>query len=660
MKNKATRFFPPSWFVVVLLLVECDPFLSDEIPPDKQVVLNLSSRDTYYIVPTSSTVIDMRSMVEKSFSSLSLRITTTPKRGFLTWLSDYILKYEPSASFTTGHDQFIYSVVTKTAQVIKTDTIHIRVGPSVVDFPCDLYAMEDFASVKPGATISISYLDNDRLCSAGSPELRKTAMVKPAHGTIIFTSDEVIYTADAGYEGWDHVIYKISTGNEGADDDSVTTTLGLVSILVKGEPCVFELQEDSLYYGTVYLNPNRPPPAQVEFDVLNNDLICSLPSWQMNVTIVREPSIGNAQVLTDGKIRYTAGYVAINIRTKVIDSLTYRLCYKGMCKEALLTITLGSKWTMLQIPAQGSFISTWFIDENTGYVGRQESIYKTTDGGQHWTPVNLTNSNGSSSFGANDIFFFDANHGWAVGEEGLARTVDGGESWVHVNGLPGSSVFFTSYIKGYVTGTESPGTIYKTLDGGETWRATHIAAPANTMNIFDVVFTNSATGYARTMKNIIKTTDGGDEWVISFTTDSESEILSLTNAGPYLYMTWTGFIYWGIPEFVEGSFVSTSEDGTDWIPGNRTGPVSGYFPPRYAWGCALSPSAELVFAYGAIQATNQLPKIYIGSEQASIWQQDEVFADGHLVDKTIRAASVPSNKVAYLVGNNIILKYDDR
>src|SRR4029079_19580265 len=106
-----------------------------------------------------------------------------------------------------------------------------------------------------------------------------------------------------------------------------------------------------------------------------------------------------------------------------------------------------------------------------------------------------------------------------------------------------------------------------------------------------------------------------------------------------VYMTWTGSVYWGIPEYVEGSFVSISTDGSNWIPENMTRPTSAEFPPRYAWGCALSPSAEVAFAFGALNGTNQLPKIYIGLAGEPFWQEDDVFNDGYLIDKTIMAAS---------------------
>jgi hypothetical protein len=658
MRIKATLLAGCYLIIAGLVLMECDPFQMDEIPAEKQLVFDATGRTTHYILPNTSTVVDLQSIVETSFSTITLKVTAQPERGHLSLLGDHILMYEPTTDFTTGHDQFIYSAISVDKQVIKSDTVHIMMGLNVDDFPCDVYAIEDYASIKPGTSVSVSFLDNDRLCGTGSANISKTTLLKPKHGTATLTDDIISYTADPGYEGWDQVVYQLSSAAIGAED--VTVTLGLISILVKEEPCTFEVHDDSFYYKTVYLNPNPPPPAQVEFDMLANDVVCSLDSW--HAFIEKGPLLGTAQLMENGRIRYETRLTATTIRDAFVDSITYRLCYKGECKQAVAVIKIGSRWTLLQPPSLSPLLSTWFANENIGYVGSQENIYKTIDGGVHWIPMLTPDglaSNGLSSFDAADLFFLNSQHGWAIGTDGLVGTADGGETWQYLNNLPGTSVFFTSSLTGYATSGNSAGTVYKTLDGGHTWHTTNVPAPTSGLDIFDVVFTNSSTGYARTTKHIIRSNDSGENWFICFTQDPEWDILSLIGRGPDLYMTWTGLIYTGIPEYVEGSFVSRSQDGFNWFRGNSVPAAGGHFAPRFAWGSSFSPTGDLGIAYGATSTTaDSFLKIYISTNQASTWQVDELFGDGYFVNKTVMAAAVPTNKVAYLVGNNVILKYD--
>ena len=166
-----------------------------------------------------------------------------------------------------------------------------------------------------------------------------------------------------------------------------------------------------------------------------------------------------------------------------------------------------------------------FVDDNTGYLSGN-SIYKTTDGGAHWSEVFHPNAINNGFFV--DINFLDAKEGFAVYatcewgncEKGLAITKDGGVSWkltpvAFATWI--SSVFFTSSTNGFIGGTfETFNTQFlKTEDGGETWKqvlANQSEWPGPSSAI---KFEDSNMGYALSDgRQIFITQDAGESWEI--------------------------------------------------------------------------------------------------------------------------------------------------
>ena len=146
------------------------------------------------------------------------------------------------------------------------------------------------------------------------------------------------------------------------------------------------------------------------------------------------------------------------------------------------------------------------------------TIVKTTDGGLNWSIV-YTGTGWISYF-----HFVDANHGFATvgtgsGTNGtVLKTTDGGQSWSILN-LPapiwGSGVYFFNKDTGLIGGGPSniPVSMFKTIDAGANW--TPISSPDM---IFKIFFSDYTNGYALSVDNtgagsIIKSVNGGDNWV---------------------------------------------------------------------------------------------------------------------------------------------------
>ncbi|MFN0084487.1 MAG: YCF48-related protein [Blastocatellia bacterium] len=115
------------------------------------------------------------------------------------------------------------------------------------------------------------------------------------------------------------------------------------------------------------------------------------------------------------------------------------------------------------------------------------------------------------------IHFVDSMTGWAAGDAGAVyRTTDGGRSWKPLlAGAPANInfIYFIDWNTGWMIGEKSdrdeePETLlYMTTNGGKTW--SHKPMP----NILSLHFIDARTGWAVGRNaTLMKTTDGGNEW----------------------------------------------------------------------------------------------------------------------------------------------------
>jgi photosystem II stability/assembly factor-like uncharacterized protein len=127
-----------------------------------------------------------------------------------------------------------------------------------------------------------------------------------------------------------------------------------------------------------------------------------------------------------------------------------------------------------------------FFDRNSGVLalGGTGAVYRTKDGGVHWTAVTMP------AFSYSSLFFSDRLHGWALGtvpspdprafDTTLFSTSDGGDHWIALPQLPtwqflgkgGFATFaFRGSSEGWIGGgTPDRPTVYSTIDGGISWQ----------------------------------------------------------------------------------------------------------------------------------------------------------------------------------------------
>lgn len=184
------------------------------------------------------------------------------------------------------------------------------------------------------------------------------------------------------------------------------------------------------------------------------------------------------------------------------------------------------------------------IDTETAYLlsigkGASSRVYKTTDGGAHWT-LSLQNPDTEGFF--DEMAFWNPRHGILVGDQVDGQmvamaTADGGATWQRLKmppALPGEGAFAASGTGITVlgdrdvwigTGGVGAARVYHSSDAGVTWTvaSTPIRADSASAGIFSVAFADARHGIAvggdyskptEATGNIALTSDGGKTWTV--------------------------------------------------------------------------------------------------------------------------------------------------
>ncbi|MBI3897470.1 MAG: hypothetical protein HY308_04135 [Gammaproteobacteria bacterium] len=212
-----------------------------------------------------------------------------------------------------------------------------------------------------------------------------------------------------------------------------------------------------------------------------------------------------------------------------LDSVANRTCSTG--KQ-------GRGWCVQNpLPTADDLTSIVAIDELIAWsVGNNGTILKTKDGGATWVPQYP-----KTSSKLNSISFYkqDPKIAWTVGNAGtILKTIDGGATWVaQESGL--TQVPIPQPIVGIQSENRIPnltsvtvadsqtawavgeiGTILRTTDGGNTWVIQHATSlpPDNApvvANLKSVAAADAKTAWAvGDDSTILKTVNGGDVWAL--------------------------------------------------------------------------------------------------------------------------------------------------
>ncbi len=254
-----------------------------------------------------------------------------------------------------------------------------------------------------------------------------------------------------------------------------------------------------------------------------------------------------------------------------------------------------SGWVPVQHSiTQNKLNAIYFLNPLTGWIGGQSIILKTTNGGINWTSKTISgliniihvfdssnvifsstvtgpggqpygdifrSTDGGQSFslkyqtafyGIGQLNFLNDMTGWATTYDGpIAKTVNGGFSW-YVDGITGGSIDFLDVNTGWLLKyniTSGDTKLLYTTNSGSQWTTYNMSPMSGRIN-----FLNAFTGYVNGTAGIIKSTNGGVNWVSTY---NSAQVFNLQfindNSG------WFTKIF---P--VDGSIMRTKNGGITW------------------------------------------------------------------------------------------------
>jgi photosystem II stability/assembly factor-like uncharacterized protein len=234
-------------------------------------------------------------------------------------------------------------------------------------------------------------------------------------------------------------------------------------------------------------------------------------------------------------------------------------------------------WEPVSFTEAIDFREVFFVTVDKGWVaGDKGTIIHTRDGGVTWTVV-MGGDPEAREETVKFLRFVDETHGWAVKDGRILRTGDG-ESWEDLGAAPGylQELAMSSPLEGVAAGHEAVGsTLYKTGDGGKTWRPVgrcSIKAVMGGVNreigceVLRIQFVSHSVGWLVASSHcgmgcsgppiLGKTEDGGESWRF-FVGPGNPDVVGATD----LFFTDENT---GIVRTTDGKLAKTTDGGATW------------------------------------------------------------------------------------------------
>jgi photosystem II stability/assembly factor-like uncharacterized protein len=238
-------------------------------------------------------------------------------------------------------------------------------------------------------------------------------------------------------------------------------------------------------------------------------------------------------------------------------------------------------WESVSFSEDLDFREVFFVTDDIGWVaGENGTIIHTADGGTTWN-AQLGGDPEAAEKPVRLLRFIDQTHGWAVRDGRVLRTEDG-ESWEDLGAAPEymHELAMTSPTEGvsagYVGIGTVPSTLFKTRDGGRTWRPVTtcefkamVDGLAHDVRcaVIKIQFVSPTVGYLVARRHCVgsgcepppimaKTEDGGESWRF-FTGPGDPAVVGATD----LFFTDenNGFV-----RTTDGKLAQTTDGGATW------------------------------------------------------------------------------------------------
>jgi photosystem II stability/assembly factor-like uncharacterized protein len=233
-------------------------------------------------------------------------------------------------------------------------------------------------------------------------------------------------------------------------------------------------------------------------------------------------------------------------------------------ERILFTSDGGTNWTEQMLVEEVDLYDIDFADSCRGWaVGEHGTVLRTTDGGIDWSPQAT-----GTSVCLRSVDFVDFLNGWATGDDGWAiYTTDGGLLWTR-KALPTtarlSNINFVGSSSGWMVGLD--GSIFHTSDLGVDW----VPQTSHSHYLCGVEFADSLTGWVSGHHDLLKTTDGGENWYSQYENLRPPHLFNVVG-------TMEGLFYPDKQLLITAHYDDMSEEPEDRAPGaddNASGVIS--------------------------------------------------------------------------------------
>jgi photosystem II stability/assembly factor-like uncharacterized protein len=483
----------------MLLLIGCN---SEPVVPIRPQATTLLVQGEFFVLPGSSIVIDLQSVVNQPFNNTSLTIIEQPLTGTLTQLDSDLLKYT-SENFGQGTDQFTFSAELDNSARPVSGLIRINGTSKLSEFPCDIYPVRDFVKTSKKSITSIKPLTNDRICGANGL-VDVFIRIQPNFGDAVVSGDSIIYTPKPSFEESDELVYgmlvsgsnEVSYGIVSFDkNEAFAISAGFTDIFfvndsvgfISGGNMLFKTNDGGRQWKEmVYPREEFETINIEEIFFLNTDIGFAAFSKCLNEN--DSGCSGGWMMTSDGGLSWKRVELTVPVTSIFfISTSTGYLSTSKIIEDywdayvrytILKTIDGGETWEQVfENSALLGDLKVRFLNEELGYAFQIDNIYSTTNGGKTWRPSLPTGYVGSLA-SVEDIAFASFNSTLSYITPSIMVRSTGGTDWKQVSSFsnsilahdfsPSGNLGVAVGISG-MNGSISNLSINKTTDKGETW-----------------------------------------------------------------------------------------------------------------------------------------------------------------------------------------------
>lgn len=279
-----------------------------------------------------------------------------------------------------------------------------------------------------------------------------------------------------------------------------------------------------------------------------------------------------------------------------------------VCLLAAVFVTVAetrvaAQWEKVTLPAafdNDYFLDIMFLPGDTNYgwaCSQAGAVIRSVDGGATWTGIRLTSSafQQPSPF-LESVMFLSRFVGYVSGPGGIFRTVDGGQTFREVtpnqmdlNTEQGWGCFFLNELEGmyFVDGCGGLQKFFRTTDGGLTW--TRYVTQELQSGLSDGIIYPDGHGFASSSGLIWETTNRGQSWHVFAQTGPRYWTEEMTNINSTFLLPTAGSDCSG--KFGDvGSLRWTSNNGSTWREFQTKNAMFGSFliDENHGWGVGIN------------------------------------------------------------------------